>query len=82
MDGLTFSKYMIELKNKNPTFLFNRLLFKVIKKINAFFQNLNLNIPIEKIQGIYGWLLQSIHHLRRRHGLIKVFAVKKEVTSQ
>ncbi|KKL53303.1 hypothetical protein LCGC14_2276800 [marine sediment metagenome] len=76
MDGLSFSKYMIKLKNRNPTFLFNRLLFKMIKKLNGFFQKVNLNVPIEKVQGIYGWLLQSIHHARRRHSLIKIFAVR------
>ncbi len=76
IDGLTFSKSMISLYNKDPTLKLNRLLFKAVFKMKNLFQKHNLNIPIEKVQGLFGWVLQMVQHARRQHSLIKVYALK------
>ena len=75
-DGFTFSRAMISLYNKDPTFIFNRLLYKIILKAKSIFKKLEIDIPFEKILVLYGWLLQIIHNARRRLSLIKIFAVK------
>ena len=73
---LTFSNAMLSLRNRDPTLLFNRLLFKLIKKLKNYSQKINLEIPFEKIRELYGWLLQLLHHEGHRHSLIKIFALK------
>ena len=73
---LTFSNVMLSLRNRDPTLLFNRLLFKLIKKLKNYSQKINLEIPFEKIRGKYGWFLQLLHHGGHRHGLIRILALK------
>ena len=73
---LTFSDAMLSIRNRNPILLFNRLLFKLIKKLKNFAQKLHLEIPFEKIRGLYGWLLQLLIHGGHRHSLFKIFAIK------
>jgi len=73
---LTFSNVMLSVRNRDPTLLFNRFLFKLIKKLQNFFQKFKLEIPFEIVRGLYGWLLQQLHHGGRRHSLIKIFAIK------
>jgi 2-polyprenyl-3-methyl-5-hydroxy-6-metoxy-1,4-benzoquinol methylase len=75
-DPLTFSNVMLSLRNRNPTLLFNRLLFKLIKKLKDFFRKFNIEIPFEKVRGLYGWLLQLLYHGGHRHSLVKILALK------
>jgi len=76
LDPLTFSNVMLSVRNKDPTLLFNRLITKVLRKFKSFFKNFEINIPFEKINVLYGWLLQLSHHGGHRHSLIKLFAIK------
>lgn len=75
-DGLMFSKLMVSLYNKDPTIQFNRLLYKIISKVQKILQKFDLNIPLQKIQGMFGWILQMIHHSRRYPSLIKIYAIR------
>jgi len=76
LDPLSFSNAMLSVRNKDPTLLFNRLVTKIVRKCKSFFKNFEINIPFEKINVLYGWLLQLIHHGGHRHSLIKLFAIK------
>lgn len=76
IDGLTFAKAMLPLHNKDPTFILNRFILKILDKGKNLLHKLNINIPIERIQGLYGWILQMTHHAKKRDSLIKVYAIR------
>ena len=73
---LTFSNSMLSIRNRNPALLFNRLLFKLIKKLKLGFQRIKVEIPFDKVREIYGWFLQLIFHGGHQHSLIKIFAIR------
>ncbi len=80
IEPLTFSSVMLSSYDRDLTLLFNRFLSTVLRKLKSFFQKVELNIPFEKIQGLYGWILQMLYHGGHRHSLIKILATKPQFT--
>lgn len=76
IDGLTFSKSMFSLHSRNPILIFNRIQYKALNKIKNLCQSRKIYLPIERIQCIFGWILQMMYHAKHKNSLIIVFALK------
>jgi len=75
-EGYAFSNALLSVGKKDPTLIFNRILVKILKRLKIKFNNKGIHVPVEKLIGVYGKILQHFKLAGKNSNLILIIAQK------